>query len=705
MSLQTCIRLAAFAAALVSQSVARADLSWFDLAVSEDRPHVSMADVIAWSDACMDIKDAEWPAVEGVYATYVKQWAGDGRDEDKLWDGLKTVLGTERVGCVEAFRASTDAVLRTRDSSPRHIAVRRELIALASTRGAGAADAQRLARELAGRIADSVAERSAIQYDDVPPVGEVLAVRDAVVQLRGNLAALLGEERADTILANIVQAYELSGTTALAPEFRAIIEHATMLSKEQREALAAAYADADAAVRSKAAYEAPRDARVKADEDLYRRVESIIGAERADLVRSLAGGYVDVRADLEATGPQPNVPLPDMMNSAADALLARFVGPDQFPALESAFGRGFWRPLSWHGVRPKEPRMPAVMDMRFLVAVSGAKGDDELAIVESIHADYARRFAQGEHAFNTIMSKQGRLAAIADLLIDEDARALAELQTAIGRERITDGTVALARFARLERTLPFSRMADRFDTLSRIPWPTGSAASVVFGDPDPGIAPLPGSRLLAMRAILEQAAPSLLEGRLAAWNDVKSASDGFERVMEQFAGVSNIAREKLVAMQAARLEGLAACSRAARRSYVEAITLMERLLGEEKRFEAQYFALALIEQDLGRTDAGRRLVGELARVESPESRDRALAALVPMVPSATEVLRACSDAAVAAGNMDDGDLARIEAGTVVLDLLKDARRRLDRAMRAQVAVSWRELRAAGSPSAQVAFRP
>ncbi len=55
--------------------------------------------------------------------------------------------------------------------------------------------------------------------------------------------------------------------------------------------------------------------------------------------------------------------------------------------------------------------------------------------------------------------------------------------------------------------------------------------------------------------------------------------------------------------------------------------------------------------------------------------------------------------------MDDGDLGRIEAGNAVLTVMKEGRRRLDRAMRAQVASSWRELRSAGNSTAADAFKP
>jgi hypothetical protein len=55
--------------------------------------------------------------------------------------------------------------------------------------------------------------------------------------------------------------------------------------------------------------------------------------------------------------------------------------------------------------------------------------------------------------------------------------------------------------------------------------------------------------------------------------------------------------------------------------------------------------------------------------------------------------------------MDDGDLSRIRAGTAVLTAHKEARRRLDRAMRAQVAIAWRTLRDAGNASAKDAFAP
>ena len=697
--------LAASASAFAVRPSARADLGWFDLSLAEDRPHVSFAEVIAWSDACLAVKAEEWPAVERVYAEYVKSWNGDGRDEDKLWDGLGSALGADRANCLGAFRATTEALLRARDTTTRHVVVRRELLALAATQGPLAADAQRVVRQLGSRIADSVAERAPSMFDDVPPAREVLDVRDAIVTLRGNLAAIVGDERAETILANIVQAFELSGTTALSVEFRAIVSHASRLGPEQRERLAAAYAKADARLRGRAAVEDPKKTRTEADDELYREVEAILGTEQSELLRGLAGGYVDVRAYPEFSGPRPNTPVPDIVNSGADALLSRFVDDERIPEVEAAAGRAFWRPLGSHAIKPVVRPEPGPIDPPFLAAVAGAVGDDELALVDAIFADHTRRYAVAEHSFNTIMSKEGRLAAIADMSIVEDEKTLAELQAAFGEDRVSDRTIALARLARLERTLPFFKLATRFDTMNRIPWPSGSPASLAFGLAMPDVAPLPESRRASLRSILEQSAEALVAGRLAAWRELVSANRAFDAVQEQFAGHNRVARERLVAMQAARLAGLAACASAARRGYVEAITLVERLLGEDKLFEAQYLALALIEQDLGRTDAGRRLQRELARTESSDERDRALEKLVPMVPSAAEILRTASEAAVAAGNMDDGDLSRIRAGTEVLTAHKEARRRLDRAMRAQVAIAWRTLRDAGDPAAATAFRP
>jgi hypothetical protein len=219
------------------------------------------------------------------------------------------------------------------------------------------------------------------------------------------------------------------------------------------------------------------------------------------------------------------------------------------------------------------------------------------------------------------------------------------------------------------------------------------------------VAPLPASRRAVLRGILEESADALVAGKLAAWRELVAANRAFDAVEEQFAGQNRVARERLVAIQAARLAGLAACASAARRGYIEAITLVDRLAGEDQAFHAQYIALALLEQDLGRTDAGRRLRAELARIGSAEDRDRALTALVPLVPGAVEILRTASEAALAAGNMDDGDLSRIRAGTAVLTAHKEARRRLDRAMRAQVAIAWRTLRDAGNASAKDAFAP
>ncbi|MFM1804384.1 MAG: hypothetical protein RL136_1263 [Planctomycetota bacterium] len=696
--------LALAAAALVAPG-SRADLSWFDLGVSVDRPHVSFGDVIAWSDACLSVRLEEWPAVERVYSEYIRSWNGDGRDEDKLWAGLESVLGAERSSCIGAFRAASDAILRSRDSSSRHVAVRRELIGIAATQGQHAADAQRIVRQLATRIADSVTPRSPIEYDDVPPMREVADIRDAIVPLRGNLAAVFGDARADEILANIVQAYELSGTTALLPEFRAIIAYARRLTDDERKLLADAYAEADAKLRGKAAYESPRETRVAVDDELYRKIEEILGAERADLVRGLAGGSLDVRAYPELAGPKPNTPLPMVMNSAADAILTRFVDGADLPAVEAMVGRAFWRPLSSHPMFERERPEPRAMSAAFLAAVAGVVGDDEYAIVEAMQADHNQRWAIAEHSYNTVMAKGARLIAITDMSLAEDLRTLGELQAIFGKERISDGTLALARLARIEQTLPFHRIASTFDTQDRIPWPSGSVASAALGLRPAGIAPLPSSHRASLRAALEANAEALVEGRLQAWGAVCRANAAFDRVQEQFAGKSRVARERLVAIAGARLDGLAACADAARRSYNEIVNLITDLASTDRVFESQYIALAAIEQDLGRTEAGRRLEIELDRHPDAAARDRALVALVPTTPTGSEILLTAAEAALAAGNMDDGNLDRIRAGAAVLETHRFARQRLDRAMRAQVAIAWRTLRDAGNPVARDAFRP
>ncbi|MFM2164947.1 MAG: hypothetical protein RL325_1384 [Planctomycetota bacterium] len=696
--------LASGLAAAALAAVARADLSWFDLSLTEDRPHVSFADVVAWSDACLEVKAEEWPAVERVYAAYITSWNGDGKDEDKLWDGLHSALGTARGACIDAFRQSTDAILRSRDSSNRHIEVRRELLRLASVRGDKAGEAQRTTRILATRIADSVAERAPHEYDDVVTIKEAENIRDAIVPLRGTIAGVVGEDGADAILANIVQAYEFSGTTALAREFRTIVANASRLSADERRQLAEAYAGADARLRSREAYENPRESRKRIDEELYRQVESVLGPERSDLIRSLAGGYIDVRAYPELAGPKPNTPMPDVINSAADALLLRFMGEDDLAKVEGAFGRGYWRPMSSHGLRMRPKPMPEPMPIELLRAIAGAQGDDELAIVEAIHFDHLRRFAPAEQGLQSIMAKEARLAAIANLALVEDERTLGELQTAFGRERVSDARIALARLARVERILPFWKLADRFDTMSRIPWASGSIATLALGGTMPGIATLPDSRRAAILDAVTGAAEAILAGRLAAWHEVEATNVAFDRVMEQYAQHSHVAQERLAAIQAARLAGLAACASAAQRSFIEARALVDALAGDGKAFESQYIALAMIEQDLGRTEAGRRLERMLDALE-PAQRDRALTALIPGEPTGTELLRACADAAIAAGNMDDGDLGRIEAGNKVLDAHKQLRRRLDRAMRAQVAIAWRTLRELGHPEAADAFRP
>jgi prephenate dehydrogenase len=143
------IRFAAVTAAFVLQPalqpVAKADLGWFDLPLKDDVPHVTFGEMIAWSDACLAITDAEWPAVERLYADYLAKWTGEDGDEDILFNGLHSVLGANRALAIDTFRECAAAVLRSRDESDRHCIIRRTLMELAASRAVEDAAVLRLA--------------------------------------------------------------------------------------------------------------------------------------------------------------------------------------------------------------------------------------------------------------------------------------------------------------------------------------------------------------------------------------------------------------------------------------------------------------------------------------------------------------------------------------------------------------------------------
>jgi len=126
------IRFAAVTAAFVLQPalqpVAQADLGWFDLPLKDDVPHVTFGEMVAWSDACLAITDAEWPAVERLYADYIAKWKGEDGDEDILFNGLHSVLGANRALGIDTFRECAAAVMRSRDESDRHCIIRRSAL-------------------------------------------------------------------------------------------------------------------------------------------------------------------------------------------------------------------------------------------------------------------------------------------------------------------------------------------------------------------------------------------------------------------------------------------------------------------------------------------------------------------------------------------------------------------------------------------------
>ena len=703
------IRFAAVTAAFVLQPalqpVAKADLGWFDLPLKADVPHVTFGEMIAWSDACLAITDAEWPAVERLYADYLAKWKGEDGDEDILFNGLHSVLGANRALAIDTFRECAAAVMRSRDESDRHCIIRRTLMELAATRGPLAVDSQRVAHDLAKNIFIAVRDHSHQGYNAMQAMREAGDVRAAIKPLYGTLVAVAGEERANAVFATLVQSYEITGEVALSTEFRAIVAHASKLSPDEREALATAYQSADARLRSAEAIENSRDLRAKIDDELFTTITGILGEQRAKLLRGLATGAVDTQAfSPENIDPGAGTSR-DAVNGATDVLLEQFVDPSDFEAVAHAGGRRFWQPIPHPLMLPIEAPAPEPMDVAFLAAIAGAKGDDDLAIIEALHADHAQRWAQIEHTCDEIVSRDDRIMQLTDLTIDEDARTLTELQGVFGADRVNAGNVALARFTRLERILSFAKIADRFDTLSRIPWPTGSIGCAVLGVRLPGAPVLPDSRIAGLRALVAASAEALVAGRLESWRQVCNASKSFDRVVAEQRELQIPEHLKLQAIQKQRLASLADCAEAARRTYAAPLALIDSLAGDSHDWEAQFIALTIIERGLEHTDAGRRLEQHLQRTASPEMLDKARVAQIPFDPRGSDLLRACGEAAVAAGNMDDGDLGRIEAGNVILQKQIDTRRRLDRALRAQIAVAWRQLRAAGDPAATKAFDP
>jgi len=75
-SVLTSVFTAALQAALAALSLlvvapqARGDLEWFEWNRGGSMDAITLAEVIAWSDACLDVPQDQWPAVEALHATY-----------------------------------------------------------------------------------------------------------------------------------------------------------------------------------------------------------------------------------------------------------------------------------------------------------------------------------------------------------------------------------------------------------------------------------------------------------------------------------------------------------------------------------------------------------------------------------------------------------------------------------------------------------
>lgn len=531
--------------------VAYADLSWFgrDDPTRPSEP-IRMSEIVAWSDACLDIDGGTWDAVIRIHRDYLDSWRMDldpsARDlvaDQRFFEGLAAALGEDRADCLAAMRAWRAVPTRLANDPESAAKLRREVLALAGARGTDAADVapdavrevDREARLAAQRLATELCQRmtTAIDRSNTRAQDELVLLLRAILPLRPRLIEALGKDRADRLQRSILLRADIVRPALLGERTRTMLALADRLSPDEHASVAAVYARADGMLdqhllegiglpgpakdgespEARSAFErAWLATRARAERSVADGLEDVLGGERVSALRALA---LDGVSSLECS---------EVGNAAADAALARFLDPSRSDELARALGGNAgdrpWHPMQMMPLEDDELvslGIPVPIARALLLeAIDPAQRDESVrAVTEALHGDHVARVGviRQEH--------EPGLASL-DALAKEDDRLFAEWTAAIGPDRVDAARLALVRLARAElcsaRRLTGAMIGNVWvQAPARTP---GSLALIALGAPVRGVPALGAAEQAQLSGRLAPVAP---DWRLRLETEVRAA--------------------------------------------------------------------------------------------------------------------------------------------------------------------------------------
>ncbi len=722
----------AILALLGTTDCAHADLAEFDA-----DPHgsylnpISFAELVAWSDACLNVSHDSWPAIEKLHTDYltasVSLTQHDRAVDRAFFDQLVAALGADRVTCIGAFAASRAAIEAIAPFEHPASQVGRGLLAIAAAKSPSALDAQQLALDLGTALAVALAPagQGTLEID-----GIALAQRPFLAH-RSRLDSVIGASRADEFQLSVLRGFDNCEAPLLNEHARAIIRKESKLSTDERAAVRAAYARADAALREilltgrgmpspgsavvteeegTRRFEGPTwcGAKSKIADALAKDLEQAIGPERTKLLFALVLGYASSTFSTDDEGVRQS-----------DLALEAFVDRAHFDSLVGEFGSRFWQPVRTLGEWEGSPvGVPHPIERTLLTAIiTGPLTAEESSMVDLLHADHLARW---NAAFGELVHLERRrsISNQADdslrLMDEEDSRVLDELRAALGPQRLSPESTSLFRLARAEASLSPRRGVSSNGSTNFLPRTARSAALVALGLRQANAPELGGvttSHFELVRAALAPLANDWTAQIRAQWTTVRDARTQLPSspIIKMTPGMDRTEVQRQTnAWRRLLTKGDLALLIPTFQRHAALLESLEALETDEGSAAARDLFVALYWQYFNYLQASMRLSEHLASVKDVGMRTRVLDCLSPKdgVPSAT--VRGYLSAAAALERVYDSDeptSAELQRKELSTNALAMQVRALDARLNSNTARAWKMLRDAGDSVAQTMFAP
>ena len=734
-SVFTAARQAALAALslLVVAPQARGDLEWFEWNRGGSMDAITLAEVIAWSDACLDVPQDQWPAVEALHATYRRtvNLAPVSADvaEQAFFEKLTPLLGADRASCISAFTATRHAMVALSLHKDKTSALRRGMLAISAMKSPSPIEAQRVATDLCAAIDALLSSEPSRDY----LFDTMAAVQRIFLTHRLRIETAVGATRADEIQLGVLRLFDNCMVPLLSPNARALVRRASKLSDDERANVRSAYDRADAQLRdlliTGRGMPPPGSATAFIDEELgtlrftgrssctakseigdalKKALETALGSERAALLTELS---LDVHARSFSRD--------DEGIRQSEVALETFVDRADFEALATEVGGRFWQPFQsfprWEGLGVGVPH-PIEREM-ITALVTGEITADERAVLDALHADHLSRWKQ---TFQEPIAEEmvGRVpemrADFSDALDGESTRVLDEVSAAVGAHRITKTNAAIFLLARAESCFSPQRARSTSANVLWLPATAGSTALVAMGvaqfdlESQGGIRPLHAElvkKALAIRAdVWSHSIRSEWDAAIAARRKLLKESVRPEMVDSEKEECARIVAQHRKVLTRIEIRNLCA-------TFERQIALLESLEGltdphgvasARELFDVWYGC------QFNELTASKRLATTLATMHDQQLRSRALACLQSHDETPSATVRIYLTAAIA--------IERAHETSTTNPHEEERRTAAEAAVRAQqvdvvtripsnTARAWRLLREAGEPAAKDIFVP